>query len=157
MGKTRRAGTWYSPEFKTSVVLDMRENDLNSCKTVRKYWRTKARIETESVHSTARRWERKCLEEGEAGFMTERRVMDKTEWLRGNTPPEAEADSLAENRRLRERNEYLESELACLKNSMTWFGRRRNGEGGQALLCQARLAHETAMRYLERHCDLRNR
>lgn len=36
----------YSPEFKLSVILDMRENYLGYRETVRKYWNTTIELET---------------------------------------------------------------------------------------------------------------
>ena len=36
----------YSPEFKISVILDMRNNHLSYSETVRKYWGTQTKAET---------------------------------------------------------------------------------------------------------------
>lgn len=131
MGRTRRYNTHYSPEFKISVILDMRENGLSYSEAVRKHWQTETRAETEPFRSTVRRWERKYLEEGEEGFMKERRGLNEAEALRRNAPPEEGADLLAENRRLRERNEYLEAELAYLKklDALVRAEEERSGRG----------------------------
>ena len=94
----------YSAEFKESVIMDMRENHLGYRETARKYG-----LVTSSMGgaiSTLHRWERIYLEEGAAGLMEERkRPLDQP----------VEEDLIAENQRLRERNEYLEMELEYLK------------------------------------------
>lgn len=41
MIKAKKINTKYSPEFKLSVILDMRENGLSCRETVRKYWDAK--------------------------------------------------------------------------------------------------------------------
>lgn len=122
MKKARRAYTRYSPEFKKRVIMDMREHNLSCHETVRKHWGTKTHAETDSFRKTVRNWERKYLEEGEAGLMEEsRKRTTKTgrpnAGTRGRTPPDKESDGdlAAENRRLRERNLYLEAENAYLK------------------------------------------
>ena len=38
MAREKKFNTKYSPEFKLSVILDMRENGLGYSDTVRKYW-----------------------------------------------------------------------------------------------------------------------
>ena len=81
----------YSAEFKGSVIMDMRENHLGY-------------------------WERIYLEEGAAGLMEERRGRKSTGRPRKRPLDQpVEEDLIAENQRLRERNEYLEMELEYLK------------------------------------------
>ena len=62
MGKTGRKNRVYSAEFKTGVIMDMRENYLSHRETVRKYWNTQNRTEDRYLH-TLRNWERIYLEE----------------------------------------------------------------------------------------------
>ncbi len=50
----------YSAEFKTSVIMDMREHHLRYHETARKYWNTKTRTEEFSYINTVKRWERIC-------------------------------------------------------------------------------------------------
>ena len=38
MDKTGRKNKIYSPKFKISVIMDMREHHLVYCETIRKYW-----------------------------------------------------------------------------------------------------------------------
>ena len=71
MSKKGQKQRKYSPEFKASVIMDMREHRLSYCETVRKY-------ELGSTQSGAaigllQRWERIFLEEGAEGLMKERR------------------------------------------------------------------------------------
>ena len=54
----------YSPEFKISVILDMREQHLGLREAERKY---------NVQHSVILKWERIYLEEGAEGLMKERR------------------------------------------------------------------------------------
>ena len=42
----------YSPEFKISVILDMRNNHLSYSETVRKYWGTQTKAETANYRFT---------------------------------------------------------------------------------------------------------
>ena len=108
--------TKYSPEFKIAVIMDMRENHLSYRETVRKYWSTQSEAEEDKYKGRVKAWERVYLEEGAAGLMTERRGRKSTG--RPKKQPlkkSVEEDLIAENQRLRERNEYLEAELAYLK------------------------------------------
>lgn len=59
----------YSPEFKISVILDMRDNNLGYNETMRKY--------NINSHTAIPNWERIYLEEGEPGFYIERRGQQK--------------------------------------------------------------------------------
>ena len=98
----------YSPEFKISVILDMRNNHLSYSETVRKYWGTQTKAETANYRFTLRNWERIYLEEGEIGFMEEKRGRKSTG--RPSKKPldkSKEEDLIAENQRLRMENECL--------------------------------------------------
>ena len=111
----------YSPKFKISVILDMRENNLGYRETVRKYWRTSNRQEEELYRSRVKEWERIYLEEGEAGFYVERRgrtrKVDNPKIGRPKKQLDKKVgeDLIAENQRLKEENEYLKAEMEYLK------------------------------------------
>lgn len=122
MARTKEFNTKYSPEFKLSVILDMREHGLSYYETVRRFWGVTKKSDALRYHSTVRRWERIYLEEGAAGFMVERRGRTtKTENPNKGRPRkkslsrEVENDLIAENQRLKERLEYLEMENEYLK------------------------------------------
>ena len=72
MGKTGRKNKTYSPEFKVSVIMDMREHRLGYRETVRKYWDVSYGQE-QNYYKQVQRWERIYLEEGAEGLMKERR------------------------------------------------------------------------------------
>ena len=98
----------YSPEFKISVILDMRNNHLSYSETVRKYWGTQTKAETANYRFTLRNWERIYLEEGEIGFMEEKRGRKSTGRPRKKPLDKSkEEDLIAENQRLRMENECL--------------------------------------------------
>lgn len=104
----------YSPKFKISVILDMREHDLGYNETMRKYNLTGC--------TTVQSWERIYLEEGEAGFYIERRgrtrKMNNSKIGRPRKKPldkKVKEDLIAENQRLREENLYLRAEMDYLK------------------------------------------
>ena len=93
----------HSPEFKLSVILDMRENHLGLRETGRKY---------NIGASVILKWERIFLEEGAEGLMKERRGRaSAASGTRKGRPPKpdkkVEEDLIAENQRLRMENEYL--------------------------------------------------
>ena len=93
----------HSPEFKLSVILDMRENHLGLRETERKY---------NVGNSVILKWERIFLEEGADGLMKERRgKASAASGTRKGRPPrldkKVEEDLIAENQRLRMENEYL--------------------------------------------------
>ena len=93
----------HSPEFKLSVILDMRENHLGLRETERKY---------NIGHSVILKWERIFLEEGDESLMKERRGRaSAASGKRKGRPPKpdkkVEEDLIAENQRLRMENEYL--------------------------------------------------
>ena len=96
----------YSPEFKISVILDMRENHLSYSETMRKYF---PHTESRNFHFL-KKWERIFLEEGAEGLMKERRGRNNTSSKRGRPPKldkKIEEDLIAENQRLRMEIEYL--------------------------------------------------
>ena len=71
----------YSPEFKLSVILDMREHQLGYVETSRKYGI--------NSHSRIMNWERKYLEEGYEGLMKENRGRPSLEGKKRGRPPKA--------------------------------------------------------------------
>ena len=99
----------YSPEFKLSVILDMRENNLAYKETVRKY--SLGKIESGGARQMLQRWERKYLEEGYEGLMKDNRGRPSLTGKKHGRPPKldkkVEEDLIAENQRLRMENEYL--------------------------------------------------
>lgn len=76
MSREKKFNTKYSAEFKISVIMDMRENHLGYCETVRKYGL--GSTQSGGAINTLHRWERIYLEEGAAGLMTERRGRKST-------------------------------------------------------------------------------
>ena len=104
----------YSAEFKISVIMDMRENHLSYHEAVRKFGLGNPKVG--GTRQMIKRWERIYLEEGAAGLMTERRGRKSTGRPRKKPlNKEIENDLIAENQRLKERNQYLEAELEYLK------------------------------------------
>ena len=101
----------YSPEFKLSVILDMRNNHLGYGETVRKYWGATSSIESDRHRSQLRLWERKYLEEGYEGLMKDNRGKPSLGGKKRGRPPKldkkVEEDLIAENQRLRMEIEYL--------------------------------------------------
>lgn len=122
MARKKQFNTRYSPEFKISVILDMRENGLSYRETVRRHWNVSTKQEEDPYRSRVKLWERIYLEEGEAGFYVERRgrktKMEKPKKGRPRKKPlpkEVEQDLIAENQRLKEQLEYLQMENDYLK------------------------------------------
>ena len=114
MAREKKFNTKYSPEFKLSVILDMRENGLNYHEVVRKYNLGDVRIG--GPRNNVKRWERIYLDEGAEGFMVERRGRgSKGRPRKKPLPTEVENDLISENQRLKERLEYLEMENEYLK------------------------------------------
>lgn len=116
MAKKGAKNKSYSAEFKLSVIMDMRENHLSYRETFRKYF---PHLKDPNI-SFLKKWERIYLEEGLEGLAKERRgracKMDGVK--KGRPPkvkPEIKDDLIAENQRLKERNEYLEAENEYLK------------------------------------------
>ena len=101
----------YSPEYKISVILDMRENHLGYRETVRKYWHTQTKAETSNHLSQVKNWERKYLEEGIEGLEKDNRGRSTANGKKRGRPPkldkQVEEDLIAENQRLRMENECL--------------------------------------------------
>ena len=117
----------YSAEFKISVIMDMRENHLGYGEIMRKYFPHL----TVRNYSFLKRWERIYIEEGAAGLMVERRGRKSTGRPKKHLLDTAvEKDLIAENQTLRERNEYLEAELAYLKklDAFVWDQEPRHGK-----------------------------
>ena len=69
MSKKGQKHKTYSPEFKISVIMDMRENHSNYSETIRKYF---PHTESRNFHFL-KKWERIFLEEGAEGLMKDRR------------------------------------------------------------------------------------
>ena len=61
MAKKGQVFKKYSPEFKLSVILDMRENKLSYHETIRKYF---SHLASPKNFAFLLNWERKYLEEG---------------------------------------------------------------------------------------------
>ena len=118
MAKKGQKQRQYSPEFKLSVIMDMRNNGLSYSEIVRKYSLGDPRMS--GARGLIKIWERIYLEEGFEGLAKERRGRaSKMEGVRkGRKPkvkPEIKDDLIAENQRLKERLEYLEAENEYLK------------------------------------------
>ena len=71
MKERKRTNKKYSPEFKLSVILYMRNNHLSYHETIRKYWGND--VYEQNYIKQVQRWERKYLEEGIAGLEKENR------------------------------------------------------------------------------------
>ena len=111
MGRKAKKQRKYSPEFKISVIIDMREHRLGYRETARKYWNV-PRGQDLNYMNTVKRWERIFLEEGVEGLMKERRGKAcSASGTRKGRPPKldkkVEEDLIAENQRLRMEIEYL--------------------------------------------------
>lgn len=115
MSRKKKINTKYSPEFKISVIMDMRENHLSYRETVRKYWGVRNGQERNYINRL-KLWERIFLEKGAAGLMTERRGKKNTDSPKKQSLDKSvEDDLIAENQRLKERNQYLEAEIEYIK------------------------------------------
>ena len=127
MGRKKNFNTKYSAEFKISVIMDMRENHLGYGEIMRKYF-PHLKVRT---YSFLKRRERIYREEGAAGLTVERRGRKSTGRPKKKFLDTAvEKDIIAENQRLRERNEYLEAELAYIKklDALVREREQRNGK-----------------------------
>ena len=127
MGKTGRKNKTYSPEFKISVIMDMREHHLGYCETIRKYWKDDPEV---NHLSKIRLWERIFLEEGAEGLMKERRGRAcKASGTRKGRPPKldkkVEEDLIAENQRLRMELEYLKKLDALVQERIQRENRKK--------------------------------
>lgn len=128
MSRKKKYNTKYSPEFKISVIMDMRENHLSYREAARKYW---AGEREDNYKNRLKEWERVYLTEGAVGFMVERRGRKSTG--RPSKKPldkEIENDLIAENQRLKERNEYLEMEIEYIKklSALVLAEEQKNGK-----------------------------
>ena len=126
MGKKGKKQKKYSPEFKISVIMDMREHHLGYRETARKY--NLVRQSESSAATMVQRWERIYLEEGAEGLMKERRGRaSAASCKRRGRPPKldkkVEEDLIAENQRLRMENEYLKKLHALVQERI----RRESG------------------------------
>ena len=118
----------YSPEFKLSVILDMREYHLGYRETARKY--NLVRQSETSAASMVQRWERAFLEEGAEGLMKERRGRaSAASGMRRGRPPKlekkVEEDLIAENQRLKMEIEYLKKLSALVLAEERKNGKKR--------------------------------
>lgn len=114
MSREKEFNTKYSGEFKISVIMDMRENHLGYCETVRKYGL--GSTQSGGAINTLHRWKRIYLEEGAAGLMTERRGRKSTGRPRKQTLDKSvEEDLISENQRLKEELQYAQAELEYIK------------------------------------------
>ena len=105
----------YSPEFKLSVIMDMRENKLSYRETTRKYL---PHLKPEHVE-IIQGWERVYLEEGIEGLAKRKpgwaTKMDNPKKGRPKKQVKIEKGSPNELEQLRERVYYLEAENEYLK------------------------------------------
>ena len=119
MAKKGQVFKKYSPKFKLSVILDMRNNHLGVRETERKYG---------IDHNMFSRWERKYLEEGYEGLMKDNRGKPSLTGKKRGRPPKldkkVEEDLIAENQRLRMENEYLKKLNALVQERIE----RENGK-----------------------------
>lgn len=108
MAKKGQTFKKYSPEFKLSVILDMREHKLSYHETMRKYF---SHLADSKNFSFLLKWERKYLEEGIEGLSKENRGRPTVNGKKRGRPlkldKQVEEDLIAENQRLRMEIEYL--------------------------------------------------
>ena len=111
MKKEHRTNRRYSAEFKIRAILDMRTNHLGYHETVYKYWDVKNSVEAHNYAGRLKLWERIYLEEGEAGFMEEKRGRGrgpgKGRPRKQPLPPDLVKDLIEENQQLRMEIEYI--------------------------------------------------
>ena len=125
MAKKGQVFKKYSPEFKLSVILDMRENHLTYKETVRKY--SLGELENGGARQMLQRWERKYLEEGYEGLMKDNRGRPSIKGKKRGRPPtldkKVEEDLIAENQRLR-----MEIEVLKKLSALVLAEERENGK-----------------------------
>ena len=130
MAKKGQVFRKYSPEFKLSVILDMRNNNLGYGETVRKYWGSTSVVESDRHRSQVKLWERKYLEEGIEGLDKENRGRPTINGKKRGRPPkldkQVEEDLIAENQRLRMEIEYLKKLSALVLAEEQKNGKRRS-------------------------------
>ena len=126
MGKTGRTNRKYSPEFKISVILDMREHGLSYRETMRKHFPQLPQNNFKFLKT----WERIYLTEGAEGLMKERRGRKSKGRPKKPLDKSVEEDLIAENQRLKERLQYAEAELEYLKklDALVLAEEERNGK-----------------------------
>ena len=118
MKEKRRTNKKYSPEFKISVILDMREHHLGYREVTRKY---------DLSWHRAQSWERIYLEEGIDGLMKDKRGRkSKSEPRKKPLDKQVEEDLIAENQRLRMEIEYLKKLSALVLAEERKNGKRRS-------------------------------
>ena len=121
MAKKGQVFKKYSPEFKLSVILDMREHHLGYVETSKKYGI--------NSHSRIFNWERKYLEEGYEGLMKDNRGRPSANVKKRGRPPKLDKkvkeDLIAENQRLRMEIEYLKKLSALVLADERENGKRR--------------------------------
>ncbi len=127
MGNTGRKNKTYSPEFKLSVIMDMREHKLGYNETIRKHWNDGL---VSNHFKQIKLWERIFLEEGAEGLMKERRGRAcAASGTRKGRPPKldkkVEEDLIAENQRLRMEIEYLKKLSALVLAEEQKNGKKR--------------------------------
>ena len=111
MEKGKKVSRNYSPEFKICVIMDKLNNKLSRNETVRKYWHTKTKRDTHRYTNRVSDWERIYLTEGAIGLMQKHTSKKSAESTREEPSAKPiEDDLIAENKRLKERNEWLEME-----------------------------------------------
>ena len=110
--KQRRKSRKYSPEFKLSVILKIREQGYSRNELCKKY---------DIDKNVIKNWERIYLEDGVLGLAEERRGRaTKAENPKKGRPrkqldPAVENDLIAENQRLRDENFHLQMQIDYLK------------------------------------------
>ena len=131
MGKTGRKNKNYLPDFKISVIMDMRQNHLSYNETMRRYFPEKKSKDFFFL----KKWERIFLEEGAEGLMKERRGRAcKESGTRKGRPPKlnkkVEEDLIAENQRLRQQLQDTQMEVDYLKklSALVLAEERKNGK-----------------------------
>ena len=127
MAKKEQTFKKYSPEFKLSVILDMREHNLTYHETVRNY--NLGNDKQGGARQMLQRWERKYLEEGYEGLMKDNRGRPSLTGKKRGRPPKldkkVEEDLIAENQRLRMEIEYLKKLSALVLADERENGKRR--------------------------------
>ena len=122
MAKKGQTFKKYSPEFKLSVIMDMRNNNLGYNETMRKY--------NINAHMAIQNWERKYLEEGIEGLEKENRGRPTVNGKKCGRPSkldkQIEEDLIAENQRLRMEIEYLKKLSALVLAEEQKNGKRRS-------------------------------
>ncbi len=127
MNKKGKIQRKYSPEFKISVIMDMREHKLGYNETIRKYWDDRL---VSNHYKQIKLWERIFLEEGAEGLMKERRGRAcKANGTQKGRPPKlekkVEEDLIAENQRLRMEIDYLKKLSALVLAEERKNGKKR--------------------------------